>query len=235
MADGIYSALTGAVANLGTLDTLANNLANADSLGFKEDRPLFQEVLRSAAVRPRSEAQVAIRAMSVDLSQGALQRTGNPFDLALVGEGFFAVSTPNGVRYTRRGDFRVAETGELRSSSGAAVLGRNGPIRLPAGDAQVDELGNIQVGGRVVDQVRIVALPASALAKEGDSLFSSAAAASPSQAKVMAGHLERSNVSPVGAMTQMIVASRAFEIALQAIQNHRQMDERLITESGRGG
>lgn len=236
MADGIYAALSGGIASLEILDVLANNLANADAIGFKEDRPLFAEVLRQRLPGANADApgQVALRGTAVDFKQGPLQRTGGSLDVALVGEGFLAVSTDAGVRYTRRGDLRLGPGGRLETSGGAAVLGLRGPVRLPPGEVAIDAEGNVSVDGRFVDRLRVVLLPAAALAKEGDALFVASAPEQPARAQVLQGHLERSNVSPVGAMTQMIAATRAFEIALQAIQSHRRMDERLVQDMGKG-
>jgi flagellar basal-body rod protein FlgF len=235
MADGIYAALSGGISNLEILDVLSNNLANADAIGFKEDRPLFAEVLRQRLPGVVDDStQVAVRGMATDLRQGALVRTGNPLDLALVGDGFFAVETAQGVRYTRRGDFRLGDRGRLQTAGGAAVLGQGGPIHVPPGALAIDEQGNLSVDGRLVDRLRIVDFPASALGKEGEGLFVARERERASAAQVLSGHLERSNVSAVGAMTQMIAASRSFEIAMQAVQHHRQMDSRLIADLGKG-
>jgi flagellar basal-body rod protein FlgG len=236
VADGIYTALSGGMSNLEILDLLANNLSNADTVGFKEDRPLFAEVLRRRLPGAIGDnAQVETRGVAIDLRQGPLQRTGNPLDLALAGDGFFAVKTARGVRYTRRGDFRIGAGGTLLTTTGTPVLGEGGPIRLPGGEIAVDERGNIFSGNSLVGRLRIVQLPPASLSKEGDGLFASRGPELPSSARVVQGHLERSNVSPVEAMSQMILATRSFEIALQAIQSYRRMDERLVAEAGRSG
>jgi flagellar basal-body rod protein FlgG len=234
MADGLYTALSGGAASLDVLDVLANNLANASSHGYKVDRAVFSEVLEAARSAPSGRSHVALRGTVVDTTQGALKETRNPLDVAISGQGFFAVQAPQGIRYTRRGDFRLSADGKLVTAAGHDVLGQRGAVKLTAGDVRIDEKGGVHSGGRQIDRLRIVDLPATSLRKEGDALFDSTAAPQPAGAQILQGQLEASNVSAVGTMNALMVASRTFELAVQMMQSFRRMDEKLISDMGKG-
>ena len=234
MADGIYTALSGGIANLEILDVLSNNLANASAHGYKLDRPAFSEALATASSEGLADsAQVVNRGTVVDLAQGTLDTTRNPLDVALVGDGLFTVQTERGMRYTRRGDFQRGADGALVTSSGHPVLGERGPIKLPNGDVRIDEGGMVSVGGRAIDRLRVEAVAGAALRKEGESVFAASAPGQPAKPRVMQGQLEKSNANVVGTMTGLMVASRAFEMAVQMIQAHRKLDEKLTSEMGK--
>ena len=234
MADGIYAALSGGMASLEVLDVLSNNLANADAHGYKSDRPVFAEALAQAKGAQGDTIQVATRGTLIDTAQGPLQQTRNPLDVAMNGDGFFTVQTPAGERLTRRGDFRLGEGGTLVTASGHAVLGEKGPVTLPAGEVTIDGSGGIQVAGRQIDRLRISDVPAASLRKEGDGLLTSSAASKGAAAgQVVQGSLERSNVSAVGTMSQLMMASRTFELAVQMMQSYRRMDEKLVADMGK--
>lgn len=234
MADGIYAALSGGMASLEVLDVLSNNLANADAHGYKTDRPVFAEALAQARGPQNDVVQVATRGTLVDTAQGALQHTKNPLDVAMNGDGFFTVATPAGERLTRRGDFRLGEGGLLQTGSGHVVLGEKGPVRIPAGNLVIDEKGGLTVDGAPLDRLKLASAPAASLRKEGDGLFTSAAVTSGAEGQVVQGSLERSNVSAVGTMSQLMMASRSFELAVQMMQSYRRMDEKLVQDMGKG-
>jgi len=223
------------MASLEVLDVLSNNLANADAHGYKTDRPVFSEALAQAKGAQNDIVQVANRGTLVDTAQGPLQQTKNPLDVAMNGNGFFTVATPGGERFTRRGDFRLAEGGALVTASGHAVIGEKGPVRLPTtGSVVIDDKGGVHVDGAQIDRLKIVHAPAASLRKEGDGLFASANVTSSADGQVVQGSLERSNVSAVGTMSQLMMASRSFELAVQMMQSYRRMDEKLVADMGKG-
>src|SRR4051812_11298051 len=126
------------------MDVIANNVANATTDGFKADRSLFQEYLMPAARednfaagRDRKLSHVMDRATFRDMAQGSLDQTKNPLDVAINGDGMFAVQTPTGERYTRDGSFQIDNQGQLVTASGYPVLGNNGPIRFQQTDKQI--------------------------------------------------------------------------------------------------
>src|SRR3978361_1104276 len=144
MDSGIYAAYTGLLARTQALDTAANNLANAGTNGFRAERDYFRSVLTDRITeQPASQVGSAVNGFGVlggnklDMGQGQIAPTGNPLDLALNGNGFFAVKTAQGVRYTRDGSFGRSPTGLLQTGAGEAVLDTKlQPITVPSGAVQ---------------------------------------------------------------------------------------------------
>jgi flagellar basal-body rod protein FlgF/flagellar basal-body rod protein FlgG len=223
MNNGIYASSTGLLARTQELDLAANNLANANTTGFRGEHVSFQSQLMTAS------ANVSTRAVSsygvlgsprTDFSQGSLQQTGNSLDLALEGSGFFAVQSPNGIQYTRNGSFHLTRDGALVSAQGYPVLGSKGPITLPSGNAEISPAGVISVNGDVAGQLQLTnfdsGVPLTAL---GDAYFSapSAAATPATQLSVRQGSLESSNINPVEAAVGLIEIQRNAEMMQRAL------------------
>ncbi|MDT0631768.1 flagellar hook-basal body protein [Rubrivirga litoralis] len=202
-------------------DRTANNLANANTLGYRRDRS-FTEVLRSeidAEGSPQSDRRTVGQA---DLVAGALDPTGNPLDVALGGEGFFVVDGPDGApRYTRAGRFLTDADGTLRTANGAAVRGTNGPIRLPSGGPiLITEGGEVTVGGQRVGTLQVVTFEdAGTLRRLDDTSFTSAAPPVAVAAPVVRqGFVEGSNVDPIREMADMIAHVRLYEAQQKTVQ-----------------
>ena len=154
MTEGLYAALSGAIAEGRALEVTANNLANVSTSGFKKDRLSFREVL---AGTNNTQRQVLIEPAGVDLRQGTFNRTNAPLDAAIIGPGFFAVQTPQGDRYTRAGSFALSTDGALVTPSGYPVLGKSGPIRVDAGaTVNIGGDGTVTSNGTAVGQLRVV-------------------------------------------------------------------------------
>jgi flagellar basal-body rod protein FlgF len=226
---GLYAAASGMVVQQTALDLIANNLSNVSTTGFKRDSlaiSTFEGVLadcqgaRVSVVRP-------------DTSAGALQSTGRSLDLAVDGDGYFCVQTPQGVRYTRNGAFEISANRELVTGSGHLVLGRKGPIDL--GNAKTIEVtpeGRVLGDGSELDQLKIADLPRDSLRKEGESLFESAAPPTESDAKVASGFLERSNVNVVSEMVAMIQATRHYESCARVVSVEDDMLGKAVSRLG---
>ena len=148
MNSGFYSAFTGYAARMDALDVLANNLANANSTGFKSQQTFYRSFAEWMEPEGQSAMNLAVNKYGVlggtrlDLSQGTLERTGNDLDVALQGAGFFAVMAPGGIRYTRDGSFTLDKSGNLVTQQGDAVLSEQPnraikPILLPLGGGKV--------------------------------------------------------------------------------------------------
>jgi len=206
-------------------DQIASELANASTPGYKADRSSqagFGDVLlantETGATIGSFDNGVAIAATKTDLSQAPLQQTGNALDLALAGDGFFSVRTPQGVRYTRDGQFATNAQGQLVNASGFPVLDTKGqPIAVGAG-GQSPEIGTdgvVKVAGKAVGTIAVASLQNPA--KEGDTLFTGTAGARPKETTVVQGSLEGSGVNPADAMIDMIVSFRAFEASQHVI------------------
>lgn len=203
------------------LDVIANNVANVTTTGFKARNTRFSEHLmpRARADAFRSPDQrlsfVVDAGTRLDLSAGAVERTGNALDAAIRGDAFFAVQTPAGERYTRNGAFQINAGGQLVTGDGKTVLGENGPIAFTPQDSDVAIApdGTVTTSGGERGRLKLVrfADPGS-LRNEGANLFASAAPPQPAGAegRIESGALERSNVQPVLEMSRLIEVNRSY-------------------------
>ncbi len=239
MRGGMSDAVRGCLKEEMRMDIISSNLANSSVVGFKKDRISFQERLAAATNGASGQAQqlpqIRIKA---DHEQGDSRQTGNSLDFAIHGKGFFKVETPEGIRYTRRGNFLLNRDGNLVTQEGYKVLGSGGPISITGSNVSVDGRGGIKVDGSEVGQIGLVDfLNYDSLAKTGNGLFrdysQGGEAAPPSQTVVQQGYLELSNVSIVEEMVQMIHCLRAFESYQKAIQTLDGLNQRAVNEVSR--
>lgn len=255
MLRGIYISASGMLLEGIKTDVVANNLANASTVGFKRQQfaaRAFPEMLIQRINDPvrvgeemvdprpligRLGLGAALDELSLDLSPALLRHTGNPLDLAIVGPGFFAVQTEGGeVAYTRDGRMMVGPDGMLRTSSGLLLLGVAGPIAVGNAAPYVDNLGRVLVDGEVVGQIALweFAEPR-ALARLGDNLLAAtegSGPATPAQASVIEReHLEGSNVNVVREMVDLIATQRAYEASQKMIQVQDETLGRLINDA----
>jgi len=255
MSGDIYLAAAGALACEKRLQIISNNLANANTVGFKMEQGYFKQfdpndpALSAVqnAVGTESQADLFWTNFNVytDYSSGPLKMTGNDFDLALEGEGFFCIQTPEGVHYTRKGDFTLNADGILVTRNGYPVLGEGGEITVKSNEnpnqyAQfaVDEEGNVSVEGQQVDTLRIVKIAdLSRLAKAGDTLFrppaAGAAEVGADNFRVSQGFIELSNVEVVKMMTEMIEVLRGYESYQKVIQAADESNAKAINDVGK--
>jgi flagellar basal-body rod protein FlgG len=234
MFRGIYTAATGMLAQQAVQDSLASNMANMNTVGFKQDIPTFVALHQMALSRvqgspaqtqnPIGDMGVGVQMDSsyIDMTAGLINHTGNSLDLALSGAGFFAVQTAQGTQYTRNGQFHLQQvnktTAYLADANNNPVLGQKGPINLAsAKEINIDNSGKVYADGKLVDQLKLANAPVSNLSKIGSNLYTISGAVQPSTATVRQGYLEQSNVSPVASMVQMITVQRAYEAAQHAI------------------
>jgi flagellar basal-body rod protein FlgF/flagellar basal-body rod protein FlgG len=225
---GYYAACTALKTQSNALELIANNVANINTTGYRAQLPSFESLLLEGRNSTpdngwsRLVNQFAVLdGARLDLTEGNLQRTGNPLDLALDGPGFFAVQTKAGVLYTRDGNFRVSAKGQLTTAAGDAVLGTAGPINVP-GNAQVaiGPDGTISVAGAVSGKLRLVEFaPGAQLTAVGGQYYSApASAAVPAlHTEIRAGMLESSNVNPVAAVVGLITAQRQADMLGRAM------------------
>jgi flagellar basal-body rod protein FlgF len=227
MADGIYISMCGAVARQAQLDAVADNLANAQTPGFKASRPAFEAFLPSSgAADKRYTAAVA---SGTDLSPGAIQKTGEPLDLVPEGSAFLTVRLGDGgLAYTRDG--RVTLDAEHRLTAGGRLLvGRDGlPITVPPEvTPRIDPSGAVRHGDDLLGELALATLEgpvdriAPALLAPG-----AGGRAVPSEAGVRAGELEVGNSTPLEAALALVTAQRSYDASMQAIQAYKQMDQR---------
>ncbi len=240
MIRGLYVAGEGMSARQKAQEVLANNLANLNTSGFKADRPVFQAVYERQIYRWEGIGSTPIGTLSAgailsttftDFQAGALQTTGNPLDVAIEGQGFFAIQTPQGVRYTRQGAFQLNAEGTLTTREGYPLLNAQGqPIRVPRGTTpQIGEDGTVQVNGAPIARLQIVQ---GELVKSPDGYFvgNPAPVANP---RLVAGALEMSNVNMVREMVNMIELIRAYESHQRVVQTHDETLGRAINDLAR--
>ena len=231
------------------LAVISNNLANVNTNGFKANQVLFEEFLNSKAHEdnfPGSDRRVSYvqdRGTFHDMTQGSLEKTSNPLDVAINGAGFLAVQAAGGERYTRDGNLHLNSTGQLVTANGDAVLGTSGPIVFQSTDHDINisQDGTITVleGASRTDSIRgklrVVSFPdAQKLVKQGNNLYSApngTAAAQDTKSAVQQGFVEKSNINSVVEMSRMIEVNRTYtNIAnMLAAQNelHKSAIEKL--------
>jgi len=248
------------------LDTIANNLANVDTPAFKRDEQVFREYLTAYEKQPdvieapkvpgtvesfyplngADKSYVDSAGTSTSFSQGSLQITNNPFDMAIDGDGFFEVMTPNGPRLTRNGSFTLNAQGELVTKQGFPVLTQEQPgqpvqnrfIRIGqnAESWSVSPDGDLMVDNNFVGKLSLLtAENKDVFQKEGASLYKlretiSSQLIPAKNMRLHQGALEKSNVNIVSEMTDMIKTTRVFESTQKAIQAYDQMNGKLVND-----
>ncbi|MBR1199141.1 flagellar basal-body rod protein FlgF [Bradyrhizobium sp. AUGA SZCCT0240] len=228
------------------MDVVANNVANVNTNGFKADRSLFEQFLRSPAHEDnfqRPDRQVAFvqdRGTFKDFATGASEMTKNPLDVAIDGKGFLVVQTPAGERYTRDGNLQINNQGQLVTQSGYPVMGGSGPIVFQQTDKQITIApdGNVTVleGTNRIDSVRgklrIVSFAdAQKLVKDGGNLYSAGQGLAPqadTTSRVNQGYVEKSNVNSVTEMSRMIEITRAYTQISALLQQQSDLHKSAI-------
>jgi flagellar basal-body rod protein FlgF len=240
MSNGIWAALSGANVQLEALDVAANNVANASTPAFRGDHAVFREYLGKASARaakvkqpPNSLHYSTVDGVAANSTAGGMVATGRPLDVAIHGEGMFALGTPRGQRFTRLGSLQLAQDGRLVTRDGDVYLGRDHrPIRVPAGvtDVRVGTDGTVHAGGDEVGQLLLVNFKnPGGLQREGALVFKATPGSGPpvlSSATLERETLEQSNVSVVKGMVDIVGASRGFEACQRAIDAFRDADRK---------
>lgn len=214
------------------LDMIAHNLANAETMAYKAERPIFTEFLeRIGDQRPLSFVQDfgAIR----DLADGPLVRTGNPFDLAIQGDAYFVLQTDAGPRYTRNGHFTLNADRQLVTTAGDPVLDVNDqPIEFGPDDNDIAIAPDGTISGDLgqIGRIQLVAFAAPRqLEKAGDSLFRAVQEPIETRdAHLTQGMLERSNVKPIMELTNMIKVHRAYQSNNKLIDTDEDLQRKTI-------
>lgn len=233
----IFLAMSAARQTMNGQAQAANNLANANTTGFKADFDAYRSMPLFGEGHPTRVFALAERP-GVDFSTGTIEMTGNDLDVALNGEGFIAVQAPDGSEaYTRAGEFKIDAAGQLMTMDGLPVLGNGGPIALPPSQAVVigtdGTISTRPVGQEAntlaqIDRLRLVKpLDLGQVVKGADGLFRQKdGTPMPIDATVTVtqGALERSNVNPVGEMITMIENARQYEMAVKAMDTAQTLD-----------
>ena len=226
------------IAQMHAMDVTANNLANANTPGFKRENVQFADWLsRQSGIDVPRGGQTLTYAQDLstwrDNQQGSLSHTGNTYDLALTSEGYFTVNTPRGIRLTRDGRFGLAPDGTLADSNGNAVLDSNSqPIRIPPGTANLAIAGDgtLSGGNGPLGKIGVVKPndPAK-LQAEGGTLMNAPTGIAPVAAPgIVQGALEESNVQPVLELTRMMNDAREFQFVSQYVQSESDRQQAAI-------
>ncbi|OQY45226.1 MAG: hypothetical protein B6240_09120 [Desulfobacteraceae bacterium 4572_87] len=249
MNQALYGAISGASNNQMRLDILTNNLANVNTVGFKEDHLYFyipdNEEDAGATVKAKGfvmSPPAQPYETRTNFTPSPLRPTNNVLDLALEGEGFFCVQTPEGKSYTRRGDFSLTEKGKLITKDGYPVLGKNGEIILKGfgegKEIEVNDAGEISLDGIRVDTLKVVGIGKQhMLQKVSGTLFSSqegqAGEKEVENIKIKQGFLETSGVNGVRTMVEMIDVLRGYESYQKVIHFLNDVSKKSINEVGK--
>lgn len=260
MQDAMFSGMFAALTSEHRLAIISNNLANVNTSGFKADTVAFKDTmqhfasdfireplanLRSEPLFPESQlrARTRLAVQKTDFTQGGMQYTGSPLDMAITGDGFFRIDTPNGQFLSRNGNFCQNADGTLVTKQGWPVLGTGGPIQIPENtrNIHVNSEGRVFADGTEVGQFDITALDKpEALEKIGGNLYrlisgSTAVEMDPRENGTMVnqGYIEAANVNAVTEMVNMIEVQRTFEAHQKIMQSADAVDREAITRIGR--
>jgi len=244
MLNGMMDSVKGCLKEETRMDVISNNLANVNVIGFKKDKLAFRDVLAQVGnggkkVNTDESGRISENiSLKTDHSPGDLKATGNSLDLAISGSGFFKVNTPEGIRYTRKGNFILDPQGYLMTQRGFMVIGKEGIINLSNEGFLIDERGAISVNGQIVGQIDIVDFEdLKTLQKDGSNLYRNALdhpeEILPPETKIMQGYVELSNVNVSEEMVQMIHSLRAFESYQKIIQVLDGINNKAINQVGR--
>lgn len=250
MEPGSFALVGASMLQQRRLEVVANNLAQVNTPGFKSDVPVFriddlaapsdQELELGA----ESVQQAAWRFTHVDYSQGSFKQTNNPLDLALNGDGFFTLRSPDGLRYTRSGQFSLNDEGVLISSQGWPVLGE-GDQEIQINNASatksgifINQTGQVVANGQVAGTIQIADFPKPyALVKRGFASFSPVDSnvdiTTPEGTAVFQGYTESSNVNAISEMVRLIEIARLYEAYQKSIQSFDEIDDRAVNDLGR--
>lgn len=258
MQNSMFTALFGALSNEHRMNSIANNLANVNTTGYKRDTLSFRDTfmmyahdmimeptthLRSKKLfpDPHHVSRVRLAYAKTDFEQGSLKGTGAPFDVAISGSGFFTVRTEQGDFYTRNGHFRLTGEGQLVTAQGFAVLNDGAEIVLPDGVRKftIAENGVIYGDGVEMGQIGFVDVENPLhLEKLGGNMYRGRGGAAleeiPATGRLIQGFLETSNVNPVYEMVNMIETQRQFEAYTKIMQTTEAIDREAVNKVGRG-
>lgn len=240
MIKGIYNTAASMIPRVRKQEVIANNLANAETAGYKKDSLFLrvfkdQQSLRKLGDLPGPSWSVRmIDKLYVDHSGGALEATGRDLDVAIQGEGYFVVQTPNGEAYTRNGAFTLGPDGVLVNSDNFPVLSDGGPVTLTDDKVTIGNDGVVMVGGATVGKLRVVNFEENTeLNKVTGTLFTAPATTTPvapGSFTIRQGYLEKSNVDVMREMVEMIDSYRMFETGQKMIQIQDESLSKAVNE-----
>lgn len=216
MENAGYTTLTRQSGLMREMQTVANNIANAATTGFRQEGLIFSEHITRMEGGP-SLSMATANVRNTSMLQGALTQTGGTLDFAIEGDGFFLIETPQGERLTRAGSFSVSPAGDMVTNDGFRVLGAGGtPVFVPpdAANLSVSPDGTVSDDGRPLAQIGLVQpVDRTGLIREDGVMFRAEAGVEPAPGgRILQGFVEGANVDPIGQMARMIEIQRAYEM-----------------------
>ena len=238
------------------MDVVTNNIANADTRGFKRDRIVTQafseemfkklddkkyEMLDHSQTIGEASLGVFVESVHTDFSNGAFEKTEAPLDVAINGEGFFCITTDgDDEKYTRDGSFTLDPQGYLRTTEGNFVKGEDGLINVTSGynegNITIDNIGNVYSGTEIIGKLKMINFSnPDSLRKAGDNLYDriEESEESPFNGVIAQGYIEMSNANSVQEMVEMINSARVYEANSKAIKVHDTILQRVVNDVGR--
>jgi flagellar basal-body rod protein FlgG len=248
MFRGLYIAATGMMLQRRRMETITNNITNADTTGYKKDY-LISHTFDDVMIQRINDTNVVARTnlvgplnfgtqvdmIATNFSTGNFEETGSTTDLLIAGDGFFVLETPEGERYSRSGAFLINSDGYLMDGNGNFLLGEQGRVYVGNQNFSVAENGAVFIGANQVNTVRVVSFADNGtLRKEGNNLYSSLdAPAENAQGLVKQGFLENSNVEIAREMVDMMTVYRAYETNQRMITMIDEINGKAVNEIGR--
>jgi flagellar basal-body rod protein FlgF len=218
------------------LNTIANNIANASTGGFRRESVIFDDYMKQPEAGGEALSVATASRHFIDFSAGEIKASGNPLDFAIDGDGFFLVETPNGPRLTRAGSFTLNGNSEIVTGTGQRVLDESGGALLippEAAKISVSADGSITADSQAVGRIGVVRAEPDTLVREGDNMFRAEEGYTPSpSAKVRQGAIETSNVNPITEIAHLIEVQRAYEMGQKFLESDDQRIERAVRELG---
>ncbi len=237
---GIYSALSGMKMKELELESVAHNIANINTVGFKEEKLSFESVLSQEQDQEgvSSTPFVQVKEHTINFSNGAVMTTNNPMDMALQGDGFFQVQNEKGTFYTRNGTFALNTQGDLVTQDGDRVMGTNGVIHLDEGaKVEISTNGTIKANGEDIGQVKVIRFDdPQKLSSVGAMLFKAEDSAQTSEGtdtQVLQGKLESSNTNMMMGLVHLIDISRQYQMYQKVISNGAKLDQEGASSLGK--
>lgn len=228
MSTSLYTAYSALQSDMRALDVAANNLANVNTNGYREQRSFI------TALEVAGQSYPSVGGTEEWTEPGPFVNTGRDLDVAIEGQGFLVVETADGRRYTRDGGLSLNEEGLLVTRDGSAVVGQGGRVQLEPGKVEIDPDGRVTVSGVQAGRLLLVRVPQSSLVREAAGLYRSTDGSETpaTEDRLKQGFIERSNVElPSGDIMQL---RRHFQSLSRALQTVNSLERRLIT-TARGG
>ncbi|PZQ48465.1 MAG: flagellar basal-body rod protein FlgF [Micavibrio aeruginosavorus] len=238
MENSIYVGLSGQVALQEKMDLIANNVANLNTPGFRGQNAVFKEFI-SDQRRMKEDVSLVYDIGQYEVTDpGPIKLTGNPLDVALVGPGFLGVQTPDGVQYTRAGNFGLSANGELITATGQRVANQGGgTISIPqeARYVTIDQNGVISTDEGPVGNLMVAEFKDyQKMEPAGNGLYKTDEPATPAaDTRVLQGKIEGSNVQPILEMTRMIDVLREYQSVQNIMQTEHQRQQTMIQRLSR--